>query len=1565
MSEDGLRAGRESEPVSFDFDDDSIASLLDTFIATQTGQQKKRVSRPPDPSDTGAQAAQRTVFQHTSRREALPLVGDDVGARRRRIDLLEALAERSVGSARARLLAAAADLHEQLGEEKAALSCYGRALDADARDVVVLRALRRLAMQRDGWKAAAETLEREAALDLGPAERSSALQLLASLHLTKLGDPAAAEQAATHGATLDEDGFVPRMLIAFARMARGEVARAADALVGAADRWPDPDAQSVMLMHAASLFEQAGVLEHARGLYARVLEQRPTFLAAHLGVVRAARGVEEQDAALRALLAAAEHAPPRVAGALRRAAAAMAAPDGADGSNDATRRGDDAASMWTLAEHAGFAGDSERAVGLLVDGESDLLPEAVAVAAARRARLLAELGDEAAFEAAAATARTEPALEGYLQAAARFGFEDVEEGSDVRRLIQAMSRQASGATSRMAHADESARDADSTAFVDSLSHDVEDAPDGRRAAAALAYAEICALSGLTERAAAHLDAEERVPQDLLVARAVVFEDDDQSRNAQRWVREGEALEGDASAFAFTMAARCSASEAAARDACEAALERVTDYWPALWALEDDFGSPEARAKSANEQAELRPHDAQQCKVRATLWTPAAGGAKVDGIAALALDGSDLPLAEHLFDELRHEPARAGELLAATARLVSLAAYARRAAASFRQAGRHEQASKLLREASAEDPGDLAVEVERKAAELAASEFARLADSAMQRARAATDDAERLAAFGAIAEIDRLAKRDMRSARLSLQSIAEMQPSHLPTARVLEWDALREVDTERIRSSAQAVLEALPTQSAERVARQRLILELLRSDSDIMRTEIDRFLLTLGDSLEAEPSLARQVLGAAYAAENPSAGLRALIAAESSLDEGLERGAIALDKARLLQRLGEPEQAVAELEVAHAHPLAREGQARLLQSAGRLEDAAALYLEAAERAKDRRRAASLWREAACIFEERLDDDDRAAGAWTSAAEADLTYQDVYRRLSALHRRRGELDALVTLTNARIAAGADTPTLVGLLLDKARLHRERGELDDVIETIDECLELDPNHVVALKELVDARRATEDWQGAAEALIRIARLDRTVDEKVWAFSQLAQVYDAELSDLPRAESALRQVLKVAPNHVESLDRLASALARQGKAHEAASLLEQLVPRATGAVQARDYRIRLASAVESAGEPRDAEGMLEALRAEQSTEPDVVLALADFYQRQADTAAEAMHLNRAVADLREAIDDTPDDEGLWVTLVRVLGRRLGPGPASCAASAAIALGHPASLFEGEVTPLGEALGEPTLPLPSAVDDVVAPRALPSTVRRLFALCEQSFDKALPFDTAAWGLRRPSGPQRALVEEAGAIAEMLGVSEPRLKVTNVAPSACMPITGDPPTLVVGGRLHETTSPRERAFLFARALKVASSHLAPALRGRPEDLDVALLALLQGTDPAPSRSVDSRQLVDLRKRLLKSVPRKLRDEVESLVLELRGDRSFSSRAVPLAISELGDRVALTLTGDVPAATRAILKVAGRVPAERDDGLLLAIRETPEAWSIVRFASSDAHFEARTQAGVDP
>lgn len=1559
---------RDSTPASFDFDDESISSLLDTFVATQTGPQGKRISHPPDPTDAGAQAAQRSVFQHASRKETLPLVGDDQNARRQRIVLLKTLAERAAASARARLLTSAAELHEKLGDAESALATYREALVADARDVTALRAIRHHAMRDGDWSVAADALSKEAALDLSPAERAAALKFLAHIHLHRTGDPAAAERAAQEAARLvDSDSdFVALMLLASARIARGDLAGAGRAIASAASAWPEPGAQAVLTQHAGALLEQGGDSKAAGALYKRASDLDRASLPARLGLVRAARELGDSEACVESLRSAAtETELLALSSALRRAAATILDQDLGQPQEAMSELdwGNDLASAWTLADIASYADDMPSAITAFEDGSTNHSSEASAIARARALRLRAELGHRSELDAKDLDDADQHRLGHYVRAWNRLITTD--DGSELELVLDAMNVAPRSIAADMMNADKAGFMGDGAAFFASLERELERASS--RLGPVLALAEVADAIGVESRRESLARSKERGAREPIICRAItLLESGDPRAAAEQWLEEGTMSPGAEGAFALTMAARLLRRGGVdGMHALHAALQKQADYLPALWELEDNPAESEERARAAAAQADSAISGSPVSWLRASIWTGSGSDRLTYAEAALDRRNPDPLLLEYLITHVGRHSEAAGELLSLGADHFERAPYLERAANAFQRAGLPAPAAKALREALASAPGSPHLQAACEEAELQASEFARVAGSAMQHAREANDENERLGALGAMSVIDRLARRDMQGARLSLQSIAESRPDHVPTARILEWDALREQDGERILSSVRRLLKCLPEDSAQRTARHRLMVEVLRADPDILPSDVDRLLRGIDDEIDPDPGLARQVLGAAYARGESETALRALAAIQTHLAGRLERGALALERAHILERLDEPERALAVLDEAEGHPLAVEVEARLLHAAHRWEEAASLYRQAAAQSKDGRRGASLFRAAACILEEKLEDPTRAVDAYVAAADSDITHLDVYRRLVTLYRSEGRDADAEALTEARIEAGADTPTLVALLVEQAAHRRQRGNIEGVIESLRECLDLDPNHFAALTELVETHRGQRDWQGATEALIRIARLKRSVDEQVWAFSQLAEIYDEQLQDPPRAEASLRQVLKLAPAHNETLDRLASVLSVQAKPREAAHVLEELVRRAVDGSRARDYRIRLAAAIESDGRPREAELFLEQLRSEQPTEVDVILALADHFERQSALPAAAMHLNRAVADLRDAIEERPDDEALWTTLVRVLNRRHGRGPASCAASAAIALGYPPSLFTGAVADDNEALGEPHLPLSAEVDRIVTPKGLPPTALRLFTLCEEALEKVLPLDAGAWKLRRPSGKHRALTEEVGLVAEGLGISEPKIRLTHASPTACTPISGDPPTLVLGADLAEQTTRPERVFLFARALKVASNHLAPGLRAGPEELDAVLLALLgsheasRATRPAPARAQE------LRRKLVRTVPRRSRDEVESLVLEIRGDTTFSSRSVPMAIAELGNRVALTLTGDVSAAVSALLKVRGEPQSNSDLARLALIRQTPEAWSLIRFALSDAHFEARTQAGVDP
>lgn len=1494
-------AARPPSTNAFDFDEDSIGMMLDGFIEQHTGPQDRCVSHPPDPSDAGAKAAQRTVLEHKSRDADLPLVGEGLATKQRRLDLLQALADQATGSARARLLAAKGELHEELGASSEAADAYRQALQADARDVVVLRALRRIAIQEEDWHGAAQLLEREASLELTAAERGAAAKLLSHLCAVKLENPAAAEQAAAQAATLQPQDFVAWVQLAAARLRRQDESKAADAIASAASCWPEPKDQVVLLFHAAQQMERSDRPNDADKLYAKALELDPTALLARLARARIARGRADAEGAAIHLEAAAQRtADASLASALRRASALHWAqdPNGRGQAMALLQASDAAPARWT---------------------EEELRRPPAPVEAAPGENPLSDV---------------EP-----------------EPGSLLARLIEA-----------------DALGLDEPERLQSLRATYRDLSPQEQVGMALSLAELAELSESGAAAALLAEAMEADPGAPIVSRAMLMNETiDAQIRAAAWLEEAQAAGGDRGAFAAMMVARLSPSDAATRATAYAVAEEMSpDYLPALWAQEDSELPPAQRAHAAAAQAQPDddPRSIASAQLRAALWSENETDAAMYAREALSSESPDPILVDDVIHSLGERSRAAGDMLREHAKVLDPKLALMRAAAAYQAAGAPELAARVLREASELDSDDPAIRVRRQQAELQAGEFARVADEAMQRARASSDEMQRLGSLSWMAEVDRCMRRDMQSARLSLQSLAETRPGHIPTARALEWDALQEDDPERILYDAKRLMQALPHDSVESLARRRLMLELIEADPDRAGSELDRRLLE-GSSgpLQADPGLARKTLGAALAHADHDAAVRALLALQENLPSSLQRGALAIEAARILEASGEPERALQVLETAHDHPLAIEEEAHIFVAAERWEEAAQRYEEAAGRAQDGTRAASLWRAAACIYEEKLRNGTRAIEAYARAAERDIAYFDVYRRLATLYRADGRLDEWEALTAARLQAGPDLPTQVLLWLEHARVRRQRGDLQGSIQSLQACLQHDPGHADALTELAEAYRGLGEWQRSAETLIRMLRLKRSPQERLQAFSRLAQIYEQHLNDLPRAEASLRQMLKIEPEGIETLDRLAAVLLRIGKASEAANLLEDLLSRGIEEPQNRDYRIRLALAYETMGQARVGEAALEALRETRPTDPVVIATLADYYARQSAGPAAAMHLNRAATDLRAAIEETPQQAELWETLLGVLERRLGRDGASCAASAALAAGHQSPLFATYTREDGSAFGTPETAMAGSVHETLAPRAFPRSARRLLALAGIGFDKAMPFDSGAWRPRRLDAPMKPLLDEAQRCADRLGISEFRLLATDLGTLTCIPISSDPPTILISRSLAEATEPAEREFLFARALAVAAIGLAPWVRARPKEREAALIALLQGHVASRAGPPLPRPVQELRKKLVRAVPRRQREELDDLIIDVRADTDFDLSTVGFSLAQLGNRIALTLTGHPGSAINALLKIAGTHLPSADPNRLQAIRQCPEAWSLLHFAIQDTHFEARREAGV--
>ena len=126
------------------------------------------------------------------------------------------------------------------------------------------------------------------------------------------------------------------------------------------------------------------------------------------------------------------------------------------------------------------------------------------------------------------------------------------------------------------------------------------------------------------------------------------------------------------------------------------------------------------------------------------------------------------------------------------------------------------------------------------------------------------------------------------------------------------------------------------------------------------------------------------------------------------------------------------------------------------------------------------------------------------------------------LKQLLEEAGDDEGLSSLFAARLAAGGETEELVELYVKQAELKKRVSDLAGAKGALRSALALSPERLDALRDLANLCLEDEDWRGAAEVLIRIARIRKEREELRWVFFTLGDIYDQHMPDPRRAEAA-----------------------------------------------------------------------------------------------------------------------------------------------------------------------------------------------------------------------------------------------------------------------------------------------------------------------------------------------------------------------------------------------------------------------------------------------------------
>jgi len=222
--------------------------------------------------------------------------------------------------------------------------------------------------------------------------------------------------------------------------------------------------------------------------------------------------------------------------------------------------------------------------------------------------------------------------------------------------------------------------------------------------------------------------------------------------------------------------------------------------------------------------------------------------------------------------------------------------------------------------------------------------------------------------------------------------------------------------------------------------------------------------------------------------------------------------------------------------------------------GRQEELVALVEERESVLLDRQLAVRLLLRAAHCCLGELSDPARGAGLLGRVLVDDDTHAEALSLLGGAYARTANHPGLAEIRRRQIALCAEVAERITLLLDLSNLQAQ-GLADPnlAIETLQQVLELDPSHRVALERLEVLLAGVQRWTDLLTLLQTQCALAETNLLRVELLARQAAVLEHRLSDHTAAAEAYRQALELCEG-VPALARQQAALAKALAAVEAA---------------------------------------------------------------------------------------------------------------------------------------------------------------------------------------------------------------------------------------------------------------------------------------------------------------------------------------------------------------------------------------------------------------------------
>ncbi len=223
----------------------------------------------------------------------------------------------------------------------------------------------------------------------------------------------------------------------------------------------------------------------------------------------------------------------------------------------------------------------------------------------------------------------------------------------------------------------------------------------------------------------------------------------------------------------------------------------------------------------------------------------------------------------------------------------------------------------------------------------------------------------------------------------------------------------------------------------------------------------------------------------------------------------------------------------------------------------------------------------------LYEDRLDDLDKAIVHYEAAFAQDDTCLDALKGLERVYARKGNHEKLLRTLERQIPLTATPRQKIAVLEHIGAIQEEEFvDHEAAIAAYEGVVEIDPGNENANPALARLYRQKGRFDDLVETLERHARATEDERRKTDLMLQAARVLMADVGAPERALEIGQRVLAIVPEHPEALSLVARLQAKTGDASAAVAAVDRLAEAATDSKKKAEHYVEAAKLLEEQGD-------------------------------------------------------------------------------------------------------------------------------------------------------------------------------------------------------------------------------------------------------------------------------------------------------------------------------------------------------------------------------------------